>query len=765
MQVRLRSQLFIGIGLAIFLVLLLGVLSYFTSEKERKAEEWISHTFQVRAKLQDINVALKDQAAAVRARRRYAHSDSFFRLGGQVSVNAELQQLQLLVKDNPGQLRRSREIAREAAGLLELWRGINPEETRSNAAKEEQYFITELGFLQRIYKRVSEMDRVESELLQQRNAETMTMLHINNLVNVGGTLLILAVVIALSAVIKREFKKRREAEIQLNEQFEELERINRQTALHNEVLSGAQMLLEQGQQATSSALFLRTMLDGILQFTGITSGIVYLVDNDDDTILHPAYHRGVPAENVQEIHIDNMLCPPPDAKQRMAVIDNVPPGFWHIANAAGTAVPGALVYLFIRVPERLLGIIEIGSFYPLNDRQHEFLKMVGPAIGIRLSAFQLNETRRQLYSELKEKQELLLNQQEELRQANDELLQQTQVLQASEEELRVQEEELKQINAELEEKNDALESAREVMSIKAAELEQSGKYKSEFLANMSHELRTPLNSVLILANLLRDNKDKNLTAKQVEYARIISNSGSDLLNLINDILDLSKIEAGKVELHIEQVSLKEIVTGMQQLFFALADEKKIQFVSHIDEHLPAVITSDRQRLEQVLKNLLSNAFKFTGEGGTITLALHPDPSGQIAFSVTDTGIGIDTAKQGLIFEAFKQADGTTNRKYGGTGLGLSISRELARILGGGITLSSKPGEGSTFSLHIPATISGPAQAQPADQPVRMPVAELAPDHGRNKTILIIEDDANFAAVLREFAEERAYGRSPPPMAG
>lgn len=757
MQVKLKSQLFIGIALAIFLVLLLGTLSYITSSKEREAEDMINHTFLVKAKLQDINISLKDKAASVRARRRYANADSIYSMDESNSVLTEMEALQALIKDNTAQTERSTELFREIRGLSALWLQINPEETRNNAAKEEAYFVAEVNYLKRINAIVADMDRVESDLLKERGEKTLSMLEINNLANIGGTLLILAVVVALSVAIAREFRKRRVAEIKQNDQFEELERINQKTALHNEVLFGAQSVLEACQKTTTAPLFLQTMLDGILQFTGITSGIVYLTGQEDEQQLIPVYHRGVPADTVRLASRNALLTPEPDAKQSIVVIEPVPEDFWHISAATGSNTPGAIIYLYIRLQERLLGVIEIGSFFPLTERQHEFLKMISGAIAVRLSALQLAENRKSLVSELKENQEILLNQQEELRQANDELLQQTQVLQASEEELRVQEEELKQINAELEEKNDALESAREVMSMKAAELEQSGKYKSEFLANMSHELRTPLNSVLILANLLRDNKDKNLTAKQVEYAKIISNSGSDLLNLINDILDLSKIEAGKIELNIEQMPVDAISNSMHQMFFALAEEKKIAFSIHKELDVTATITTDRQRMEQILKNLLSNAFKFTGEQGSISLSIRNDVAGNVVFDVTDTGIGIDPAKQEMIFEAFKQADGNTNRKYGGTGLGLSISRELARILGGTIQVKSKPGEGSTFALHVPVQVSGPAlPAAPTEQPLRMPATSSLPDDGREKTILIVEDDTNFASILRDFAEERSY---------
>lgn len=757
MRIKLKGQLFLGISLAIFLVLVLGILSFVTSRKEREAERWINHTFKVKATLQDINIGLKDNAASVRAGRRYKDLGILYKKEDSNKVTKALHELQELVKDNEGQLALSKKLETEIGGLYRIWSQINPEETRNDAAKEEAFFIKEVNQLKVIGNLSRKMDTEESALLVQRRAKTLRLLDINDLSNIGGTILILFVVILLSLIINREFKMRKKAELKLNDNIDELEQLNTKTALHNEVLSGAQSLLEQCQKATDVAAFLKATLDGILNFTGLSAGAVFLTADEQKGTLVPVYQRGISGENIAATNFQSLLAAIPATQQSVVVVQDIPARFWMLQSASGSTKPGVLVYIFIRLQQRVLGVIELAGFQPLSKKQEEFINMLGNALGIRLSALQLTENRNHLLLELQEKQDILINQQEELRQANDELTQQTQVLQASEEELRVQEEELKQINAELEEKSIAVESARQVMAVKAAELEQSGKYKSEFLANMSHELRTPLNSVLILANLLRDNKEHNLTAKQVEYAKIIANSGNDLLKLINDILDLSKIEAGKIDLDIESVPVASITEDMRQLFFAPAEEKKINFRISKAAGLPEFIVTDRQRLQQVIKNLLSNAIKFTPEAGTVTLEVNEGIRGTLSFVVTDTGIGIEPDKQELIFEAFKQADGSTNRKYGGTGLGLSISRELAKMLGGNIKVDSQPGKGSQFSFSIPLEIDGPAMAMPESIVLPAVAHKVLPeDIGRNRTVLIIEDDANFAAILKDFAEERFY---------
>lgn len=373
---------------------------------------------------------------------------------------------------------------------------------------------------------------------------------------------------------------------------------------------------------------------------------------------------------------------------------------------------------------------------------------------------------------------------EELQQSNQILEDQAKALQESElllkhqqEELKQSNEELQQLNEELEEKAELLEKqkqeielARQGLEEKAEQLAVSSKYKSEFLANMSHELRTPLNSLLILARLLMDNPGGNLTDKQVEYSRTIYSAGTDLLELINDILDLAKIESGTLSLDIEQVVLTDLQLNIERNFQQIAEGKGLNFKIELSEELPKVITTDIKRLQQILKNLLSNAFKFT-EQGNVILKISVAPENMITFAVSDTGIGIPTDKQKIIFEAFQQADGSTSRKYGGTGLGLSISRELAQLLGGRIELTSKLKQGSTFTLFLPQLLSqnkaveiirqGEIEIPPISElPIILTQSEIPDDREtiqpEDRILLIIEDDDKFARILLEMAREQGF---------
>jgi signal transduction histidine kinase/CheY-like chemotaxis protein len=346
-------------------------------------------------------------------------------------------------------------------------------------------------------------------------------------------------------------------------------------------------------------------------------------------------------------------------------------------------------------------VIELASIRPFSDVNRDFLDRIAGTIGVVLNTIRANVRTEELLEQSQGLTQELQKQSEELRNTNDEL----------EEKARL----LSEQNRDIEIKNEEIELARRGLEDKAAQLALSSKYKSEFLANMSHELRTPLNSMLILSRLLASNEDGSLTEQQVEFAQTIHSAGNDLLSLINDILDLSKVEAGRMEVDMAPVALADIYEDAERAFRQVAEQKGLEFKVEIDPALPISIVSDEQRLGQILKNLLSNAFKFTHDGG-VTLSIGPPPEGQvfgnealaqtesvISFAVVDTGVGIPDDKLMAIFEAFQQADGTTSRKYGGTGLGLSISREIARMLGGEIRVASEVGAGSRFALFLPMT--------------------------------------------------------------
>ncbi|MFF3120784.1 HAMP domain-containing protein [Streptomyces sp. NPDC057908] len=401
-------------------------------------------------------------------------------------------------------------------------------------------------------------------------------------------------------------------------------------------------------------------------------------------------------------------------EKRTIQVDNVPPGYLKISSGLGEAPPAHVIVLPVLFEGKVLGVIELASFQPFTHIQRDFLNQLAEMIATSVNTISVNTKTEKL---LEQSQELT----EQLRDRSQELENRQKALQASNAELEEKAELLAQQNRDIEVKNTEIEDARQVLEERAEQLAVSMRYKSEFLANMSHELRTPLNSLLILAKLLADNAEGNLSPKQVEFAETIHGAGSDLLQLINDILDLTKVEAGKMDVSPTRIALVQLVDYVEATFRPLTAEKGLDFSVRVSPELPATLHTDEQRLLQVLRNLLSNAVKFTDSGAVELVIRHANEdvpnaireqlleagslrdadADLIAFSVTDTGIGIASSKMLVIFEAFKQADGTTSRKYGGTGLGLSISREIARLLGGEIHAASEPGRGSTFTLYLP----------------------------------------------------------------
>ena len=486
-------------------------------------------------------------------------------------------------------------------------------------------------------------------------------------------------------------------------------------------------------------------------------------------------------------------------KQKVLLTD-VPDGYIRITSGLGEAPPRAIIVLPVLFEGTVNAVIELASFGQLSEIHQVFLDQLTESIGIVVNTIAAGMRTEGLLAQSQSLTQELQSQQEELRQTNERLERQAATLRESEERLRQQQEELQRTNDQLEEKAELLEVKNREVGLAKGELEEkaeqlalTSKYKSEFLANMSHELRTPLNSLLILSRMLSENADGNLHSKQVEFARTIHGSGTDLLALINDILDLSKIESGTISVEPTVVPLAELGEYVQQNFRHVAQQKSLGFEIELHPSLPPSIETDAKRLQQVLKNLLSNAFKFT-EHGLVTLKSSVVKQGWnrdheslnradtvIAFSVSDTGIGIAADKQKIIFEAFQQADGTTSRKYGGTGLGLSISREIARLLGGELRVSSQPGVGSTFTLYLPRVLEGvqPAQLstrwpEPDTDPGRRtptkPVVQAAEplllgppkmddrDQIRpgDRVLLIVEDDAGFAGIMLDAARENGF---------
>ncbi|UVW27765.1 response regulator [Massilia sp. H6] len=479
-------------------------------------------------------------------------------------------------------------------------------------------------------------------------------------------------------------------------------------------------------------------------------------------------------------------------ERRIVIVEDLPTDYIKVSSALGASAPRSLLIAPVHNHGKIKGVIEIGFLRPVTARDREFMELIAPAVGASMAAVLYRLDLQHALEKTQTLNEELQVQQEELRTANEELEEQSRALETSQSALENQQSELRATNDQLAEqalkldmKNVALTGVQEQLRQRALELERASRYKSEFLANMSHELRTPLNSSLILAKLLSDNTPGNLNEEQVRFAQTIYSAGNDLLHLINDILDISKVEAGKLELVPEDVPLRRMVEGMARSFEPLARQKMLDFSVSVEPGVPATMVTDRQRVEQILKNLMSNAVKFT-EAGAVDMTVSMTPEGWVQFAVRDSGIGIAHDQQDKIFDAFHQADGTTSRRFGGTGLGLSISRDLTGLLGGTLAVTSTPGEGSLFTLSLPrssalaasappapapsvpvalgvkldAKLDAKARPEPESAPMLEPAASFADDRALpaqgKRTVLVVEDDPEFARILFDLAHELDY---------
>ena len=514
-------------------------------------------------------------------------------------------------------------------------------------------------------------------------------------------------------------------------------------------------------------------------YLGIHAGAVFVREAQVFTRVS-SYGLALGGKSIDRFALGETLLGQAAADTRTIVMRDVPDNLMTVGSALVQGAPHQIVITPATSEGAVNAVVELGFMRKLDDYAVALLEQMSEAIGVAVRSARYRGELQKLLEETQRQSEELATQGEELRVSNEELEEQTRALKESQSRLENQQAELEQINAHLESQSEQLErqrdnllAANETVAEKARELEQASRYKSDFLANMSHELRTPLNSLLILAKLIADNPQDNLTDDQIRYAKTIYSSGNDLLVLINDILDLSKIEAGHVEIKPEPFSVARFMDSIKQTFEPIAANKSLDFRVSVEASCPQTLHTDRQRVEQIVKNLLSNAIKFT-ERGSVELRIGSRPNDEIGFSVVDTGIGISEDQQARVFEAFQQADGTISRKFGGTGLGLSISRELARLLGGAIALQSLPGRGSTFSLTIPqvfvasATAESPVPTLAPERPAPIeappiprvrprPAARIEDDRerlsGGKRVLLVVEDDPSFARILQDFSRE------------
>ncbi|PMB47095.1 hybrid sensor histidine kinase/response regulator, partial [Fischerella thermalis CCMEE 5201] len=569
------------------------------------------------------------------------------------------------------------------------------------------------------------------------------------------------------------------------------------------------MLQGQRDLETVSKLILRELAP----LVGAAHGVFYIMENTDNSQylkLLSSYAYRERKHLANRFLLGEGLVGQCALEKERILLTEVPHDYIKISSGLGEATPVNDVVLPVLFEGQVTAVIELASFRRFSEIHLTFFDQLTESIAIVLNTIAASMRTEELLKQSQSLAEELQSQQNELRETNKRLEQQAQTLKASEDLLKKQQEELQKTNAELEEKaellavqnkeverkNHEIEQARMSLEDKAEQLALSSKYKSEFLANMSHELRTPLNSLLILAKLLADNTEGNLSEKQIEYSRTIYSAGNDLLSLINDILDLAKIESGTMSIDMDQLRLTDLREQVERTFRQVAVDKKLNFTIELDSELPQTIYTDAKRLQQILKNLLANAFKFT-ERGEVSLRVFVAKQGWssdqetlnranrvIAFAVRDTGIGIAPEKQKIIFEAFQQADGTTSRRFGGTGLGLSISREITRLFGGEIKLVSSPGEGSTFTLYLPQPLSGagemgrlgdgvkssphhpttppphhtpPTPPTPPTPLISTPVIDDRDNiQPGDRTLLIVEDDTKFARILLDMVRQNEF---------
>ncbi|RZI69119.1 MAG: response regulator [Pseudomonas sp.] len=776
----------VGVLSAAFFVIL---ISYLLS-----AIQWVEHTDRV---INNINRSLKLSVDMETGMRGFLLTgDERFLDPYEVAkpaISTELKGLEELVADNPDQVDRFKRLA----GLQASWGEFAQEmiTLRRTGGDYQTQIQNRRG------KRLS--DEMRDQYEQAADIEHQLRLTRNTDVThttVMSVSLYIAFILIVSGILawvgRRDMTTLSDTyAANLKAQQLDAERLSHVAWLRN----GQSELAEQVIGQLTLNLLGRNVLHFFAQYLGAVVAAVYVRQEHGGLVRVASYGFSREQEqHEQSIYSGEGVVGKAAEQDQIITLDNVPQDYFKVTSGLGEGSPRSVVVVPTSNDDHVNGVIELGFLRELTPRDLEFLELVAENVGTSIEAARYRQRLQEVLAETQQLNEELQVQQEELRTANEELEEQSRILKESQAHLEIQQAELEQTNEQLAEQSKALGDQRDALDrnneelhiaqieleARADELQRSSKYKSEFLANMSHELRTPLNSSLILAKLLAENPQDNLTAEQVKFAESIYSAGNDLLNLINDILDISKVEAGKLDMRPENSSVSRLVEGLRMTFEPLAAEKKLEFSVEIQSGTPVSLYTDRQRLEQILKNLLSNAVKFT-ESGTVSLTVSRQPGEGVAFTVRDSGIGIAEEQQESIFEAFRQADGTTNRRYGGTGLGLSISRDLARLLGGSISVTSAPGQGSIFTLVMPEEyvevepsqyVEGPAAAvQPAPVPARItppapvaakpaaaatPIPRFADDREKapfsNRCILVIEDEVRFAHILYDLAHELGY---------
>jgi hypothetical protein len=838
MKPTFKRNLFIGFGITLLLLVISSVSSFLSISNLLKSAQEVEHTNQVKQLVEKIMSTLKDAETGQRGYLLTGDDRFLTPYSGSIdSARAYVLQLKTLTADNQDQLMRANRLQEIVVlRLSSLERRILQKRAGETVTTEQ--LLDGKKHMDEARSVVNTMTVEEEKLLAERTAQMNRFATYTPILIVIAALLSLFITIISFMRVNSDFEKTTQLQQALEAKDKEIShRINIIQEVANKISAGDYTVRVQDKGADGLGslggalnkmgssleysfglladkewlqkgiatlnekmlgeyelpLLSKNILSFMAQYTHSQAGAFYLAQDNtslrfikgyafDEQLARPriAWGEGIAGQCA--------------ANASTIYLQEVPATLITINHATGAIKPQSIIAIPLFFEKKIMGVIELASIKTYTPVEINFLETAAHNIGTAINSLENRRRLQELLEETQSQTEELQAQHNEMENINSELEAQTEKLQASEEELKVQQEELVEANGELEERARLLEEKNQLVfernleiQKKAEELEQSTRYKSEFLANMSHELRTPLNSILLLSRLMSENNQNNLNSEQIEYARVIQSSGHGLLSLIDEILDLSKIEAGKMELQYSDVAVQDIAHDMAALFGPIAREKGIIFKTSIENNVQGIIETDRLRLEQIIKNLVANALKFTSKGYVeLNIASAGQENHALVFKVKDTGIGISPDKQAIIFEAFQQADGSTRRKYGGTGLGLSISRELAKLLGGEIRLHSEPGQGSEFAVWIPVSkaiasltgslaIAGQPTANETSTPAPLPtpvqelrqryISDIIPDNvpddrhkinHRDKVILIVEDDTNFAKSLLDYTRNKGY---------
>lgn len=772
MRFSFQQQVVTGIATSIIFVLLVGLSSYNALIVQQENSAMVNHTRDVMKSSGAVKNLLLTAESNIRgfALTRNYMFESSYQVANQ-AIWDEVNTLKFLVRDNATQAPRMDTLSAILKEKLDLMSSqldilkigsVSPDSLK-------QIILRGKNLSSKIEFNFSRIEHLEQSLLIERELKARESSSQAKMFIVFGTGIFLLVIFVLFYFIRKTYNAQIASEEETKRANALLERISVSDQEKNWILSSSGDISVAIRGEPSKNELAHNLVHKLAEVTGAVIAVMYVKAQHaehlelavtlgvDDRSLVP--NEVLPGQGLLGQIVSDRV-----SFKQMDVV----PGYFQVISGAGRTKPGTILIKSLIFEESVLGIIELAFFEKPAPAVATLLDAISENGAIALMAARARETMKELLDKTQKQAEELESQQEELTATNDDLIRHTALLQVSEEELRVQQEELRQINTVLEEKavmleeqKTTLEEARDQLERKADELERSGRFKSEFLANMSHELRTPLNSILILSRILADNKGARLSEEEERYASVIHNSGSDLLTLINDILDLAKVEAGKVELMHENIQTEFLLIEIKNTFGKVAEGKGLRLEVASDETCPPLMYLDHVRLLQILRNLLSNAIKFTPAPGTVSFAVS-QRGGYWEFVVADSGIGIPADKQDAIFESFQQADGSISRKYGGTGLGLSITRELTNIFNGHLSLKSTPGQGSVFTVHIPV-IAEPGgvdneqykETSAAVSNVVTGTLTLNKEEPVHR-LLLIEDDPFFAADMADKARNSGF---------